>query len=115
MGRFDKLEVRGEQPDQRPSSQAAAARREIGWLEQAVEERRCGHYENGLRLYSRALEDDKSVVTGWLGQVQMLVFLDEVVEAEFQFLKSLAFWVNEIRSNEIPFSSAKSKWCIISV
>lgn len=89
MGRFDKLEVRGEQPDQRPSSQAAAARREIGWLEQAVEERRCGHYENGLRLYSRALEDDKSVVTGWLGQVQMLVFLDEVVEAELWSRKAL--------------------------
>ena len=89
MGRFDKLEVSGEQPEKRPSSKESHARSEPGWLEQAVEERRCGHYENALRLYSRALEDDKSLVTGWLGQVQMLVLLDEVVEAELWSRKAL--------------------------
>ncbi len=82
MGRFDKLEVSAEQPDERQSSKAENARQDRSWLEQAVEERRCGHHENALRLYSRALEDDKSIVTGWLVQVQMLIFLDELVEAE---------------------------------
>ncbi len=89
MGRFDKLEVSAEQPDERQSSKAENARRDRSWLEQAIEERRCGHYENGLRLYSRALEEDKSLVTGWLGQVQMLIFLDELVEAELWSRKAL--------------------------
>ena len=89
MGRFDKLEVSGEQPDERPSPKKSKTTTETGWLEQAVEERRCGHYENGLRLYSRALEDDKSLVTGWLGQVQMLILLDETVEAELWSRKAL--------------------------
>ena len=89
MGRFDKLEVTSEQPDKRPSSKESHARRDVAWLEQAIEERRCGHYENALRLYSRALEDDKSLVTGWLGQVQMLVLLEEVVEAELWSRKAL--------------------------
>ena len=89
MGRFDKLEVTGAQPDKRPSSKESNARREPAWLDQAIEERRCGHYENALRLYSRSLEDDKSLVTGWLGQVQMLVFLDEAVEAELWSRKAL--------------------------
>ena len=31
-----------------------------------------------MRLYSRALEENKALVAGWIGQVQMLVFLDEV-------------------------------------
>ncbi|MEK6260285.1 MAG: tetratricopeptide repeat protein [Planctomycetota bacterium] len=89
MGRFDKLEVSSEQPDKRPKTKVSNARREVSWLEQAVEERRCGHYENALRLYSRALEDDKSLVTGWLGQVQMLVLLGEFVEAELWSRKAL--------------------------
>lgn len=89
MGRFDKLEVSSEQPDKRPSSKESHARRDVAWLEQAIEERRCGHYENALRLYSRTLEDDKSLVTGWLGQVQMLVLLDEAVEAELWSRKAL--------------------------
>jgi len=89
MGRFDKLEVSSEEPDDQPSSRKAESRRDTGWLEQAIEERRCGHYENSLRLYSRALEDDKSLVTSWLGQVQTLVFLDECVEAELWSRKAL--------------------------
>jgi tetratricopeptide (TPR) repeat protein len=91
MGRFDKLEVSGGQPEpnERPSPDASGSRVEIGWLERAVEERRCGHHENSLRYYSRALEDDKSLVNGWLGQVQMLVLLDETVEAELWSRKAL--------------------------
>ncbi len=89
MGRFDKLEVSGEQPEKRPTTKDSNARGEPAWLEQAIEERRCGHYENALRLYSRSLEDDKSLVTGWLGQVQMLVFLEEAVEAELWSRKAL--------------------------
>ena len=89
MGRFGKLEVSGEQPEKQPSPRKSRPSQPLGWLEQAVEERRCGHYENSLRLYSRALEDDKSQVDGWLGQVQMLIQLDETVEAELWSRKAL--------------------------
>ncbi|MES2788584.1 MAG: tetratricopeptide repeat protein [Planctomycetota bacterium] len=88
MARFSKLELGGDSPrnsnpDLRPGKQQASS------LEQAIEQRRCGQYENALRLYSRALEEDKSLVTGWLGQVQMLIMLDESVEAELWSRKAL--------------------------
>ena len=53
-----------------------------GWLRKADDHRRRGLYENSLRYYSRALEFDKSLVAGWVGQVQMLVLLGEYPEAE---------------------------------
>jgi tetratricopeptide (TPR) repeat protein len=90
MARFDKLELQSGSRPQHESTQSSRLGREpISWLGQAVEERRCGNYENALRLYSRALEDDKSLVLGWLGQVQMLVVLDEANEAELWSRKAL--------------------------
>jgi tetratricopeptide (TPR) repeat protein len=62
---------------------------EWDWLESAVEHRRRGLHENALRYYSRALELDKSLVEGWLGQVQMLILLGEYPEAELWARKSL--------------------------
>ncbi len=59
------------------------------WLRKAGDHRRRGLYENSLRYYSRALEFDKSLVSGWLGQVQMLVLLGEYPEAELWAKKSL--------------------------
>jgi tetratricopeptide (TPR) repeat protein len=90
MARFDKLELESGLPRQpeRPSK-SKPAREQVAWIDQAIEERRCGNYENALRLYSRALEDDKSLVNGWLGQVQMLVVLEEAVEAELWSRKAL--------------------------
>jgi tetratricopeptide (TPR) repeat protein len=58
-------------------------------LKKADQFRRRGQYENALRQYSRALEQDKSLITGWLGQVQMLVQLDEAPEAELWSRKAL--------------------------
>jgi Tfp pilus assembly protein PilF len=42
-----------------------------------------------LRYYSRALEEDKSLVAGWIGQVQMLVLLEEAKEAAVWSRKAL--------------------------
>lgn len=91
MARFDKLELNSaEQPAARePKRKPQADQDQPTWQQQAIEERRCGHYENALRLYSRALEDDKSQVNCWLGQIQMLVFLQESVEAEIWSRKAL--------------------------
>lgn len=89
MGRFDKLEFKATQSESEHIADQKIVRKEVAWQEQAIEERRCGHYESALRLYSRALDDDKSLVNCWLGQVQMLVLLDEAVEAELWSRKAL--------------------------
>jgi tetratricopeptide (TPR) repeat protein len=88
MARFDKLELGGRQEagdeDAPPLREA-----EVNWLAEADRHRRNGQYENALRFYSRALEDDRSLVQAWLGQVQMLNLLDEWPEAELWSKKAL--------------------------
>jgi tetratricopeptide (TPR) repeat protein len=64
------------------------------WLRLADENRRQGLHENALRLYSRALELDKSLVAGWVGQVQMLVALGEYPEADLWSRKALEVFRN---------------------
>jgi tetratricopeptide (TPR) repeat protein len=98
MARFDNLELdppeeHGEQDSAR-LSQRGEPHDERYWLGLANENRRQGHYENGLRFYSRALELDKSLITAWLGQVQMLVFLEEYPEAELWARKALELFRN---------------------
>jgi tetratricopeptide (TPR) repeat protein len=90
MARFEKLELESalsRSPDR--DARKKPAQESVPWLEQAVEARSCGQYENALRMYSRALEDDKTLVVAWLGQVQMLVLLEESVEAELWSRKAL--------------------------
>jgi tetratricopeptide (TPR) repeat protein len=59
------------------------------WLRNAADCRRRGLHENALRNYSRALELDRTLLAGWVGQVQMLVLLGEYAEAELWARKSL--------------------------
>jgi tetratricopeptide (TPR) repeat protein len=89
--RFDRLEF-DESNDLVPDGQrhlADSERDERKWLAMADDHRRRGLYENALRYYSRALELERSLVAGWLGQVQMLVFLGEYPEAELWARKAL--------------------------
>ncbi|MGE3317622.1 MAG: tetratricopeptide repeat protein [Planctomycetaceae bacterium] len=82
MTRFQKLELGFRQSA--PHCCAAAAANCGGsprWDQEADRARRSGRYENALRYYSRSLECDRSLVSGWLGQVQMLVLLGECPEA----------------------------------
>ncbi len=90
MARFDKLEIGspGAEP-QTGCSPAGEEHNATWWMKQADEQRRCGWYENALRYYSRALEEDKSQVAGWVGQVQMLIALDEPNEADLWSRKAL--------------------------
>jgi tetratricopeptide (TPR) repeat protein len=90
--RFDRLEF--DAPQERPQPGAGGRLQEElhdeqHWLKQADAERREGYFENALRYYSRALELNKSLATGWLGQVQMLVQLGELKEAELWSRKAL--------------------------
>jgi tetratricopeptide (TPR) repeat protein len=96
MPRFDNLELdpTPEEPDGPRGPAPAAARDERHWLWLADENRRQGHFDNALRFYSRALEMDKSLATGWLGQVQMLIALDECPEAELWARKALELFRN---------------------
>ncbi|HET6247475.1 MAG TPA: hypothetical protein VFE47_07260 [Tepidisphaeraceae bacterium] len=103
MSRFNRLEF---EPSRKPPADAPSAepqaRRitpdpdhdEHHWLKLAEAQRRLGQYENALRFYSRALEWDKSVVSGWVGQVRMLIALEEYPEAELWARKALELFKN---------------------
>jgi tetratricopeptide (TPR) repeat protein len=90
MARFDKLEFNAPSPS---TGEPAVSKRsdvdEAHWMQQGDANRRQGLYENALKYYSRALENDKSLVAGWLGQVQMLILLGEAKEAEVWSRKAL--------------------------
>jgi tetratricopeptide (TPR) repeat protein len=101
MARFDKLEF-GSEPEpvddvppengqqvRAPKRKKKVERDETHWMAKANNDRRVGQYENALRFYSRALEENKSLVAGWVGQVQMLILLDECPEAETWSRKGL--------------------------
>lgn len=92
MARFDKLEIQSDSDGN--DDDVRVVRDDCDWLAQADRQRRVGHYESALRLYSRALEDDKALVAGWLGQVQMLVQLEEYPEAELWARKALELFPN---------------------
>jgi tetratricopeptide (TPR) repeat protein len=96
MARFDKLEFN---PENHPAPKAAAGRDPLTldadyWMHEADRSRRAGLYERALSFYSRALEQDRSIVAGWVGQVQMLVLLDEHPEAELWSRKGLELFPN---------------------
>ena len=40
-----------------------------------------GEFEEALRFYTRALKEDRQLIPAWIGQVQMLIELDECHEA----------------------------------
>jgi tetratricopeptide (TPR) repeat protein len=97
LPRFDRLEFDqpGERPERDPAAAAEPLRDAEYWLKSADENRRRGLYENALRHYSRALEQDRSLLDGWLGQVQMLILLGEYPEADLWSRKALELFRNQ--------------------
>jgi tetratricopeptide (TPR) repeat protein len=94
--RFDRLEFdpSADQPEVPQPGTSAPVRDESYWLKRAGEERRRGVYEDALRHYSRALERDRSLVEAWVGQVQMLIALEEYPEADVWSRKALELFCN---------------------
>ncbi len=91
MARFDKLEFEP-QPDDRtdPLQPERTPERDAAWwMREADAAHRRGHFESALRNFSRALEEDRSLVQGWIGQVRMLVLLEEYPEADVWSRKAL--------------------------
>jgi tetratricopeptide (TPR) repeat protein len=92
MLRFHRLEL--DQQVQQPQTTVPLQRQEEDhdeqyWMQLADGSRRNGYFEESLRYYSRALETERSLVAGWVGQVQMLIHLDEYPEAELWSRKAL--------------------------
>lgn len=83
MGRFKNLEFNQPEPEESlAAGQKSDSRRdEHFYLAEADSARRQGFYENALRYYSRSLEYNRSVVEAWVGQVRMLIELEEYPEA----------------------------------
>ena len=100
--RFSRLELdqqlqsesQGEATFLAGSSQRLDERDASYWMHNADSERRDGNYDNALRQYSRTLELDRAVVLAWLGQVQMLILLEEYPEAELWARKALELFRN---------------------
>lgn len=107
-GRFANLEF-DENAD--PSRQKSAPKvKEFDadtYLAQANEQYRWGRFEQALRLYTRSLERSRMMVPAWIGQVQMLVQLDECHEARVWSDKAL-----ELFRNNGELLAAKSQACI---
>lgn len=51
-----------------------------------------GYFEEALRLFSKALKADSTLIAGWEGQVRCLVELDEYREAETWLNKALGLY-----------------------
>lgn len=91
MTRFHRLELdpRQRAPSAATAKPAASASSDPDALQEADQHRRGGRFEESLRCYSRALEFDRSIAVAWLGQVQMLIELEEYPEAELWSRKAL--------------------------
>lgn len=89
MARFQKLEFEQHQDAATSETLAHSPADGASWLHRADVSRRIGSYEGALRYYSRSLEEDRLRVTAWVGQVQMLVMLEEFPEAELWSRKAL--------------------------
>lgn len=85
MGRFDHISTEA-------ATDAAAAPAELGaadearfnadtYTNQAETAHSCGDFQSALRLYGRALEEDRSHAAAWLGQVRVLLDMHQPEEA----------------------------------
>ncbi|MCB9777526.1 MAG: tetratricopeptide repeat protein [Alphaproteobacteria bacterium] len=92
MGRFDHIPTQGE------TAPAAAPERDFSataYTEQALQAHVCGDLQSALRLYGRALEEDRDHVPAWLGQVRVLLDMHQPEEAA-TWLEQAANVVGEV-------------------
>ena len=110
MSRFGHLEFEDRQTRQKqpelPSHTGTAIQTADSLLERANDEYRWGRFEMALRLFTRCLEEDRTRVRAWVGQVQMLVQLQEHHEARMWADKAL-----ELFRNNGELLAAKAQAC----
>jgi len=82
-GRFSNLEFDAERCECIASAEKTRLHGNTAhdYVVRAHEEYRWGRFEPALRLYTRALREDRAAIPAWVGQVQMLVQLGECHEA----------------------------------
>lgn len=97
MNRFRKLEFESsfEAPRDESGRTSPPEDSSVIWMKRADDCRRSGQYESALRFYSRSLEDDKNIVSAWVGQVQMLILLGEYPEGELWSRKALELFPSD--------------------
>ena len=90
-GRFTNLEFEEERRHEFEAGETLRPREQVAreFLAQADHEYRWGRFEAALRHYTRALREDRTCIAAWVGQVQMLVQLDECHEARVWSDKAL--------------------------
>lgn len=76
------------------------------YLDRAFEARCWNEHEQALRTYTRCLQEDRTAIVAWVGQVQMLVELREYAEARTWSDKAL-----EVFRNNGELSAAKAQAC----
>jgi tetratricopeptide (TPR) repeat protein len=108
-GRFRRLEFdRQAQSDAKRATEYGEAVRDTNYFFlQAEQARMWGDHERALRMYTRTLTEDRSRVVAWVGQVQMLVQLEECREGRLWADKAL-----EIFPNNGELLAAKAQSCI---
>ena len=87
MDRFSQLEFGEHLP--REGSHGEQIRDADYFIKEAMRYWLSGDYELGLRNYSRALEKNSAVFQAWVGQVLMLIELEEYPEAQLWADKAL--------------------------
>src|SRR5215213_4878430 len=93
MSRFGNLEF-GENP--RAGAEARAQNKdEAFYLREAGDFFETGRFEQALRSYAKALEQNPKSAAGWTGQVRMLIELGEYKEAKLWAEKALAMFPRE--------------------
>lgn len=93
MGRFRKLEF-----DSQLQKPVEVRREPIGpdaYCLQAEREYREGNFDNALRYYSRALENDRLMIESWRRRVVVLVELGEYSEADLWADKALELFPDD--------------------
>src|SRR5438445_389320 len=86
MSRFINLEFDGESEDH---EQKPLVKDEEYYFGEALAAFKNGNFESALRLYSKVLEFNPQSAAAWVGQVRMLIELDECKEARLWAEKAL--------------------------
>ena len=95
MSRFVNLEFEDGSGSQLQPEPAALVKDEAYYLAEARTAFETGHFEPGLRLYSKVLEYNPKNTVAWTGQVRMLIELGEYREAKLWADKALERFPNE--------------------
>jgi tetratricopeptide (TPR) repeat protein len=94
MSRFGNLEF-GESPQGDAQAVSSGIKDERFYLGEAVAHFESGRFEQALRAYAKALEQNPKSAAAWTGQVRMLIELGEFKEAKLWAEKALGLFPRE--------------------